>query len=67
MSWSAETALVVAKQFLLLLGQGLEGQQIAHADDAVHRRTQFMADIGQEFGLGAQFERSASIPGMGQF
>ena len=39
--------------FPLLLGQPRVGQQAGHAGDGVHRRTDFVAHVGQELRLGA--------------
>ena len=39
--------------FALLVGQRGFERQLDHADDAVHRRADFMAHVGQEFALGA--------------
>ena len=38
--------------FALLVGQVGVEQQRGHADDAVHGRADFVAHVGQEFGLG---------------
>ncbi len=37
--------------FALLRGQVGGQRQVRHADDAVHRRADFMAHVGQEFAL----------------